>query len=539
MARNWAICVGINNYNNMPNLQYAQRDAELMRDYFLNEAGFEKVYLFTDNSPQINDADKPFNSQPTYGTLRRFLRDRFEEEFLSPGDNFWFFYSGHGMRFNDRDYLMPADADPHPDGVEDTSISLYFVTERLRRCGADNVILFLDACRSQESSKGLGIGKEKQKGVITFFSCSPNERSYEIEDERIQQGAFTYALLESLRIQGEGNCATVERLDNRLSGRVAELNHKFKKPRQNPYVSAEPVTKSHLILLEKQANLTDVAILKNDAYQAELGKNTELARQLWIRVNIAASGSDMEAVDAISRLSNSINNLKSGDNKSFNYQGKKSPTPKVSEKNKSTPNTFKLNKLLKGIVGVGVSVIGISVMGLLINLFNNTEKETPLPEPPDINNNLNNTNITGNYSTLEDLLKQKKWKEADAETLDAMRKVSSQERRTLKNFRCSELSKIDQLWLKHSSNKFGFSVQKEIYDSLGGTEEYDQEVWIEFGDKVGWRKSGTWLRYDQLTFNINTPYRGHLPAFGHPLDWDKVVCEFCVNLFSRTKNCQL
>ncbi|NES91609.1 caspase family protein, partial [Okeania sp. SIO2B9] len=157
MAKNWAICIGINNYNSMPNLKYAQRDAKLMQNYFLNEAGFENIYLFTDNSPSINYAGKTFNSQPTYGRLKRFLREIFDKEFLSAGDNFWFFYSGHGMRFKDRDYLMPADADPHPDGVEDTAISLYFVTERLRRCGADNVILLLDACRSQESSKGLGI----------------------------------------------------------------------------------------------------------------------------------------------------------------------------------------------------------------------------------------------------------------------------------------------------------------------------------------------------------------------------------------------
>ena len=243
MARNYAICIGINNYDNMPTLQYAQRDAELMRDYFLNEAGFEKVYLFTDNSRQINDAGKPFNSQPTYGTLKRFLRVRFNKEFLSAGDNFWFFYSGHGMRFKDRDYLMPADADPHKDGVEDTAIPLYFATEKLRRCGADNIILFLDACRSQESSKGLGIGEEKQKGVITFFSCNPNERAYEIE--KIKQGSFTYALLQSLRIKGEGNCATVERLYNRLRHQVPDINRQFGKPRQTPYAVVEPATKYH------------------------------------------------------------------------------------------------------------------------------------------------------------------------------------------------------------------------------------------------------------------------------------------------------
>jgi len=365
MAKNWAICVGINHYNNMPNLQYAQRDAELMRDYFLKEAGFEKVYLLTDNSPPINDAGQPFNSQPTYGTLRRFLRVRFDKEFLSAGDNFWFFYSGHGMRFKDRDYLMPADADPHPEGVEKTAIPLYFVTERLRRCGADNIILFLDACRSQESSRGLGIGEEKQKGVITFFSCSPNERSYEIEDEKIKQGAFTYALLESLRIKGEGNCATVERLYNRLSYRVPDINHQFGKPPQTPYTVVEPATKHHLILLEKQANLSDIAILKNDAYRAEVDKNIELARQLWTRIKVA-SNSDMEAIDAISRLSNAINYSELDDNKALSAQGTKSSLSKVGKRNSTQSPTHTLKSRASFVKGISLIELLVAVVIITI-----------------------------------------------------------------------------------------------------------------------------------------------------------------------------
>ncbi|WP_293138885.1 GUN4 domain-containing protein [Okeania sp. SIO3I5] len=516
MAINWAICVGINNYDNMPNLRYAQRDAELMRDYFLNEAGFEKenVYLFTDNSPQINDAGKPFNSQPTYGTLKRFLRERFNKKFLSAGDNFWFFYSGHGMRFKDRDYLMPADADPHPDGVEDTAISLYFVTERLRRCGADNVILFLDACRSEENSKGLGIGKEKQKGVITFFSCSPNEKSYEIEDKKIQQGSFTYALLESLRIKGEGNCATVERLYNRLRHQVPGINHQFGKSRQTPYAIVEPATKYHLILLENQANLTDISTLKNDAYRTEVEKNFELARQLWIRVNIAASGSDMEAIEAIGRLSNS----KSGDNKSSNDQGDKSPATKVKviEENKFTPNTFKLNRyVLKGIIGVGV---GVSVIGLFIGVP--YISNLLIPDPTSTSETPPTSNINSKCSTLENLLKQKKWNEADMETARCMLKVADREkegsldREDIENFPCTDLRTIDRLWVKYSDGKFGFSVQKKIYHSLGGTKEYDWRVWKNFGNQVGWMQGDDELiKRDELTWEKDTSshVEGHFP----------------------------
>ena len=72
MAKNWAIAIGINQYENLSNLKYAVRDAELMKNWFEDEARFDKVYLFTDSSPQITDADQPYNSQPNRATLRRF-----------------------------------------------------------------------------------------------------------------------------------------------------------------------------------------------------------------------------------------------------------------------------------------------------------------------------------------------------------------------------------------------------------------------------------------------------------------------------------
>ena len=234
MTNNWAITIGVNKYENLPSLNCAVTDAEKMRDWFVGEAGFDndKVYLFTDNSPPISDASKPYSSQPTYATLIRFLTNRFKQPFLATGDNLWFFFSGHGLRHAERDYLMLSDSSADSELIEKTAIPLNFITERLRRCGADNVVLLLDACRDELKNKGLGIGEEPQSGVITFASCSPAERSYEIEP--LQQGSFTYALLESLRLQGEGNCATVERLYQRLRYRVNEINQQYKKPRQTP-----------------------------------------------------------------------------------------------------------------------------------------------------------------------------------------------------------------------------------------------------------------------------------------------------------------
>ncbi|MCC5665097.1 SUMF1/EgtB/PvdO family nonheme iron enzyme [Nostoc sp. CHAB 5784] len=303
MAKNWAIAIGINQYDYLQPLNYAKRDAQLMQEFLGNEAGFERIFFFSDDSPEL--AGK--STRPTRTNLLRVLRQLFDNPFMGAGDNFWFFFSGHGIRYADRDYLMPCDGDP--EDIENTAIAINFVTERLRRCGADNVVLILDACRNEGKKIGEGIGRQtaqeaRQQGVISIFSCIPQEYSYEID--ALQQGAFTAALLEGLGIQGK--CATVERLDQYLKFRVPELVRQYKNTRQTPYVIAEPVNKSHLILVPRYATLADIATLKNDAYGAQRKKDFDLAKQLWIRVLATASGQDMEAIEAleeIARLRNS------------------------------------------------------------------------------------------------------------------------------------------------------------------------------------------------------------------------------------------
>ncbi|MBD2359229.1 SUMF1/EgtB/PvdO family nonheme iron enzyme [Tolypothrix sp. FACHB-123] len=298
MAKNWAIAIGINQYNNLQHLNYAKLDAQAMGDWFKRDAKFNEMFLFTEDSPPI-PTNPSIPTQPTYGNLRRFLRVNFETPLLEAGDNLWFFFAGHGCREGDRDYLMLIDSDPGD--VEHTAISVDYVTQRLRRSGADNIVLFLDACRDEGSRRGVGIGEEHQ-GVVTFYSCSPSQKSYEIE--QLQHGSFTQALLEGLRIAGEGNCATVERLDRYLQARVPAINQLHRKTSQNPYVSAEPATKLHLILLPDYATLNDINQLKIDAFQAEVKQDWELARQLWLRVNVAARGSDMQVIEAFIRIAN-------------------------------------------------------------------------------------------------------------------------------------------------------------------------------------------------------------------------------------------
>jgi hypothetical protein len=112
-----------------------------------------------------------------------------------------------------------------------------------------------------------------------------------------------------------------------------------------------------------------------------------------------------------------------------------------------------------------------------------------------------------------------KWKEADQETIKVMLKAARREKEdyfdtdSIDNFPCDDLRTIDQLWVKYSQGRFGFSVQKNIWLEVGGKVDWDTEK--KLGDRVGWRKRRKgrkdWLSYNDLTFNLQAPV-GHLPT---------------------------
>ena len=155
------------------------------------------------------------------------------------------------------------------------------------------------------------------------------------------------------------------------------------------------------------------------------------------------------------------------------------------------------------------------------------------------------------YTGLSELLEAEKWKEADQETGRVMcQAVEGRSRSSLRvedidNFPCEDLSIINQLWLHYSAGRFGFSVQREIYNSLGETGEYFDLSWFQFCQRVGWCYRSEWeiwicVSYSDLIWSLNAP-RGHLPVV-LPLRRcpDVVFLEQSItNLFYRVRDCNL
>jgi len=146
------------------------------------------------------------------------------------------------------------------------------------------------------------------------------------------------------------------------------------------------------------------------------------------------------------------------------------------------------------------------------NIQNNTQANTPRNNPSP---KTEPTPVI--FQKLESLLKAGKWRDADLETWELMKKLTKREQEgwlrleDVKNFPRQELRKMDQLWVKYSNGKFGFSVQKQIWLELGGKLDGkpDWDTYVKLSERVGWRENDDWLSYDSYTFSTDTA--GHLP----------------------------
>ncbi|MDB9312135.1 GUN4 N-terminal ARM-like repeat domain-containing protein [Spirulina sp. CS-785/01] len=116
------------------------------------------------------------------------------------------------------------------------------------------------------------------------------------------------------------------------------------------------------------------------------------------------------------------------------------------------------------------------------------------------------------YQSLQDLLIEQDFQQADRLTLEKLCELAgpqAMERRWIyftevDKFPVSDLQTLDTLWLAYSQGKFGFSVQRKLWLSLG--KDFNK-LW----DKIGWRNEKTWTRYpNEFIWDLSAP-QGHLP----------------------------
>lgn len=192
IGKSYAIVIGVSQYNDKA-LTYlpSERDAFRIKEYLINEAGFDQVHLIT-------------GEKVTLDTIREYMLDYYPKKLLK-NDRFLFYWSGHGLTAGRAGrklgYLALKESSVNKFS---TMISMTNITQWDRHIQAKQTLYLLDACFSGiAASRAMSIRKEQTIQRINrssrqvFTAGLENQQTVVIDD--LGGGVFTRALLDGLR----------------------------------------------------------------------------------------------------------------------------------------------------------------------------------------------------------------------------------------------------------------------------------------------------------------------------------------------------
>ncbi|MCA2504223.1 MAG: GUN4 domain-containing protein [Microcystis sp. M54BS1] len=152
----------------------------------------------------------------------------------------------------------------------------------------------------------------------------------------------------------------------------------------------------------------------------------------------------------------------------------------------------------------------------------------PKPTPPTQPRSTLISSTTGvDYTTLRELLQQKKWKEADDITFKLMLESSKHQNqdwtnrdwlseKAINSFACEDLKIIDRLWSEYSNNQLGLSAQLKFWNDAKNNSTTIIEAYRQFAQWVQWilpssiSSGSSYISSDDIKYA--NPPQGHLPV---------------------------
>jgi len=137
----------------------------------------------------------------------------------------------------------------------------------------------------------------------------------------------------------------------------------------------------------------------------------------------------------------------------------------------------------------------------------------------------------GQYGRLENLLQARRWKDASKETAYILSTTAGREAGIPlnplfggivepANIPCDMLRRLDQLWTQNSEGRYGFSVQKQIWQEMGRPilnlqSEASFEPWDAYRTRLGWPPMNlndpAWDNWENRVIAVDTVPPGFLP----------------------------
>jgi len=206
--KRWALIIGIDKYedDNITPLLAGANDANALAHALKDYAGFNEnqIIVLTDEQPK--------SRQPTRLNILRYLSNL--KRSIPKDGLFLISFSGHGIEREGRAFLIPSDAIFTEDikFLQQTAISVEDIRQDIKDTSVGQVIILLDACRSDPLTgkadsvnpltkpyvKGLDFSARNQEVIAfaTIYATSVGSRAYESSVKK--EGYFTLAVTEAL-----------------------------------------------------------------------------------------------------------------------------------------------------------------------------------------------------------------------------------------------------------------------------------------------------------------------------------------------------
>jgi hypothetical protein len=233
----FALLIGISKYRDIPEAQFADRDAKAMKRHLLAMGYPEEniISLIGDHATNTSIAEK----------LERWLPMN-----VNANSTVFVYYSGHGApdAESKQAYLVPWDG--QPGALADTAYPLSRFYKDLQKLPAKRVLVALDSCFSGAGGRSvlakgarplvtkLETSVPQDSKLVVFTASQADQISGTLEDQG--HGAFTYYFLKGLNGEASaGDSAghvTVGSLYLYLAKRVNAAAHRQERE-QNPQLS--------------------------------------------------------------------------------------------------------------------------------------------------------------------------------------------------------------------------------------------------------------------------------------------------------------
>ena len=235
-SSNYAVVIGVENYQNLPSAEFANRDAHAVRAH-LRALGYpgQNVIMLTD-------------AQATGNAIRSYVESWLPRN-VKENSKVFFYFSGHGAPDTEskQAYLVPWDADSQ--FLSDTGYPLKRLYQKLNGLKAKQVLVAMDSCFSGAGghsvlAKGarplmtrVDTGNSSDMGKIVVLAAAGAEEITGAEENQ-GHGLFTYYLLKGLNESSGKN--TVAQIYGYLKPKVEEAARQSNRGQTPQLLSGSP-----------------------------------------------------------------------------------------------------------------------------------------------------------------------------------------------------------------------------------------------------------------------------------------------------------